>query len=208
MPKALAMTTEDMEVAYRPRPVWPRALMFACSIFAVIGAFWVIVSLVRTYVEPPRVGGPARMTLAAREMQPAPAPPAVAPEPAAAVAPLASVPPAEPPADPIMPYQVTALDQPPPAEEPSGSGPVASRWLPLPAAVAPNEPKAPEPVTDSMPASENAIAGPIPIPRPKPRVTTSTAAADPPLPRPRPNGSAPASLLTPIPADDDRFGTQ
>jgi hypothetical protein len=218
MPRALAMANEDVEVAYRARPVWPRALIFACAIFAVIGAFWAIVSLVRTYVEPPRVGGPQRMTLAAREMQPvppAPMPLAVAPEPAPAVATLASPAP-EPPTDPIMPYQVTALDQPPPVEEsPSASGLVASRWLPMPTGTAspttpPSEqPKAPEPAAmHSMPASENTIAGPVPIPRPKPRVATSTAAADPPLPRPRPNGSAPASLLTPIPSDDDRFGTQ
>jgi hypothetical protein len=71
------------------------------------------------------------------------------------------------------------------------------------AADPPVEPATTETVAEPLP--ENPITGPIPIPRPKPRLNTTVVSADPPLPRPRPGGSAPASLLTPMPVDDDRF---
>jgi hypothetical protein len=209
------MTSEDVEVTYRPRPVWPRALIFAFSIFAVIGSFWAIVTLVRTYVEPPRVGGPARMSLAAREAQPTPLP-MIAAEPAPVAPPAHPAPAApEPPADPILPYQVAAPDQPPAREDtaPSASALVAARWLPNEPAVpaVPSDPgprgSAVEPAPAALP-QENGIVGPVPLPRPRPRVAATVPPPDPPLPRPRPNGSAPASLLTPVLTEDDRFPSQ
>lgn len=115
----------------RGRSMSAMVLVFGLVVFAALGSFWTIVWFIRSYVEPPRVGGPLPMSLASRESRPVPAsfmrPPAPRP--------------AEPQPVASAPRQTTE----PPAAAPSASAPstidlprsgVADRWAPMNGAAA------------------------------------------------------------------------
>ena len=65
------------EAELEPKRTSPGAkvMIFALSIFAVLGAFWTVVWFIRSYVEQPRIVLRAPMSLASKESTPAPAPP-------------------------------------------------------------------------------------------------------------------------------------
>jgi hypothetical protein len=227
------MTYQD-EAEARRTSVGTKVLMFGCAILAVLGSFWSIVWFIRSYVEAPRVGIPATMALAARESSHVvPPAPTVAPTPigAAEAPPASSTPPA--------PSQVTAESPAVPSSadsaqsgpgksareaDPSASGAIADRWLPMapptiepPPAPAPTDtapaalataPDSDPPIDEVAESSVPAISGAAPLPRRKPTLAAVAKRNDPPLPRPRPDGPAPQSVWTGVPVSDDRFPQQ
>ena len=214
------MTFGDREKDRRAK-VGTKVLAFGFAIFAVLGSFWTIVWFIRSYVEPPRVTISPALALAALDSKPvlAPAPSKLSPSStASSAAAIPAVKPIMAEAAPANPPAVQAA----PAEQPTASGSIADRWMPMTPAPA-SEPAAAAPQSETTasvpaPAAEAtadeiaesavpAISGPAPLPRRKPMQTAAVRArtADPPLPRPRPDGPAPQSVWTPVPSSDDRY---
>jgi cytoskeletal protein RodZ len=210
------MTFED-KVDVRRASVGTKVLAFGCAILAVLGSFWTIVWFIRSYVEPPRVTLSPSVALAAREST-------------AVVPPAPTIPPAPIAASP-QPFGTTpapAVAETAPATaaasaDPSATGSIADRWLPMtpaapeaapaPAPAAAETAASPAPAESTEPPADEvaesgvpAISGRAPLPRRKPMLTAAVRArTDPPLPRPRPDGPAPQSVWTAVPTTDDRY---
>ena len=212
------MTFGDRAEVKRAK-VGTKVLAFGFAILAVLGSFWTIVWFIRSYVEPPRVTMSPALALAAHDSSPAR--PAAPPKPA----PPANADTASPTVQSVTAEAVPASPPPiqaAPAEQPTGTGSIADRWLPLTPPPAPESAPATQPeTTASIPSSAQivppaeeiaessvpAISGPAPLPRRKPMQTASVRArtTEPPLPRPRPDGPAPQSVWTAVPSSDDRY---
>jgi len=186
-------------------------------------------------VAPPPAADPAAPPAATdTSAAPTPAQATVAAPPIVARVPQPAANPVAAPSAPPVTAQATPAPAPAPtAADPTPPGPISDRWLPPPSqepAAAPVQAFAPVRMPASTPpaatteqppeaqsddaannevvaAMEPAITGPVPTPRRKPPVGASAKLREPPVPRPRPDGSAPQSVWTAVPVQDDRFPT-